>query len=286
LHAREVAEPPADRSSGETGSTGSYGGDAAPPIGEAAAALSRLIEGEIIPRLLLSHEDGPRAAPGVVAGPLTAASVDECLGLALYGGTGALIDHVDGLVALGVSIDVVLLDLLCPCARRLGVMWEEDECSFADVTVGLCRLQQVVHLIGEQLPAARAPRRNALFSLTPGDQHTFPVLVVAELFRQAGWRADAAPDATYDELIARVSSRSFDLVGFSMADEQWLDTLAGVISGVRRASRNPLLRVIVGGHAFACHPARAAEVGADAALDASDAVRIAATIVDSRLPLA
>jgi len=198
-----------------------------------------------------------------------------------------LIAHVDGLLALGVGVDVVLLDLLSPCARRLGVMWEEDECSFADVTVGLCRLQQVVHLIGERVPALPAPRRNALFSLTPGDQHTFPLAVVAEFFRQEGWRAETAPDASYDELVALVAGRSFDLVGFSMADEQWLETLPAVILGVRRASRNPLVRVMVGGRVFAGRPARVAEMGADASADdAVQAVRMAARIVDSRLPLA
>ena len=46
--------------------------------------------------------------------------------------------------ARGVSIEKLYLDLLAPAARYLGELWNEDLCTFTDVTVGLGRLQRVL----------------------------------------------------------------------------------------------------------------------------------------------
>ena len=65
-----------------------------------------------------------------------------------------------------------------------------------------------------------------------------------------------------------------------MADEKWLKPLPGVIASLRSASRNPLVRVIVGGRVFTDRPERVAEVGADeTAEDARQAVRSADQLV-------
>jgi methanogenic corrinoid protein MtbC1 len=56
----------------------------------------------------------------------------------------------------------------------------------------------------------------------------------------------------------------YGLIGFSMACETELDELAACIRGVRRASRNPNIGVMVGGPIFLEHPEFVALVGADA----------------------
>ena len=252
--------------------------------------LAQLIEGEIIPRLLLAHQPSPLSSSNVVSlVPISGTEVVVFSELALVQEVGPLLAHVEGLMERGLAVEDVYLNLLSPAARWLGELWEQDLCSFTDVTVGLCRLQQVVYEISSRSTVSEPPaeRGSALFALTPGDQHGFGLVLVTEFFRRAGWRTESAPDATAAELIERVSTQAYDLVGFSMADEQWLASLPQLIADLRDASRNPKLRIIVGGRVFSERPERVALVGADAtAEDPREAVKRAEALAGSRSAVA
>lgn len=245
-------------------------------------ALARLIEGEIIPRLLMAHQSAARADAAIpVAGSIAASEVVGFAHLVLAEDLPVLLQNAEGFVAKGVDLDALYFDLFSPAAKLLGSMWEEDLCSFTDVTVGLCRLQQLVYAFSDRIhPDDSGNGRTALFALTPGDQHSFGLVLVVEFFRRAGWRTVCAPDASARDLIELVRSETFDLIGFSMSDEKWLKPLPGVIASLRSASRNPLVRVIVGGRVFTDRPERVAEVGADeTAEDARQAVKSADRLV-------
>ena len=60
-----------------------------------------------------------------------------------------------------------------------------------------------------------------------------------------------------------VRSSWVDVVGFSLACDERLDTVRTEISAIRLASRNPGLAVMVGGPPFVLDPALAEAVGAD-----------------------
>jgi methanogenic corrinoid protein MtbC1 len=171
----------------------------------------------------------------------------------------------------------------------LGDMWEEDTCTFNDVTIGLCRLQQIVYEFADRvhLGTGGGDGRTALFSLTPGDQHSFGLVLVVEFFRRAGWRTVCMTDATAEDLAETVRRDYFDLIGFSMADHNWLDSLQPVITNLRSVSRNAGVRVIVGGKAFSDDPSRVAFVGADeTAEDAREAVKTAERLVTTSIAVA
>lgn len=106
------------------------------PQREEADRLAGFIEGEIIPRLLLAHR-----APCAFIAPLEAAplrlDVDSFLEALLEPEFEASLDHLARLVRSGASVQRLLLDLLSPAARRLGALWDEDRCSFAEVTLAL-----------------------------------------------------------------------------------------------------------------------------------------------------
>ena len=107
---------------------------------EYARSLTRLIESEIIPRLLVAHATGPHAdidADAARTTVISAAEVAAFAPLALQVEADELLDYVDGLVARGVPLDSLLVDLLAPAARQLGEYWEDDRCDFVDVTMGL-----------------------------------------------------------------------------------------------------------------------------------------------------
>lgn len=256
---------------------------------EYARSLTRLIESEIIPRLLVAHSTGPHAdseadaARGCV---ISAEEVEAFAPLALQVEADELLEYVDGLVARGVTLESLLVDLLAPAARQLGEFWESDLCDFVDVTMGLWRLQEVVHELSARLPHDHSKpfgqERRALFASLEGDQHSFGTVVIDELFCANGWLTDRMNEATTVELLERVRDEWFDLAGLTITCDCHIAPLPAIVRSIRGSSRNPRICVMVGGRVFAGNADLAASVGADGtAPDARVAVRVAGELVDA-----
>lgn len=251
-------------------------------------SLSTLIESEIIPRLMLAHSADPQ--PPVPAGPgpdsaISQSEVEALAPLALLVEADALLAHVERILARGVSVDTVMVDLLAPAARQLGQLWEDDRCDFMDVTMGLWRLQEVLHEIGGGASPWTAPggRHSALFASMPGDQHSFGTVVVEEVFRRDGWETDRLSDAGMSDLLKRVGGGWFDLVGLTISCDCHIAELPSLIAAMRNVSRNPRACVLVGGRVFVANPDLAVQIGADGtARDAKLALKLAATLVRDR----
>ncbi|SDF26359.1 cobalamin B12-binding domain-containing protein [Thalassobaculum salexigens] len=225
----------------------------------------RTIESEVIPRLLLIHGVSP-AEPRSRSG-VTAADV-ELLASHLLARSDNFVDaFVLEIEARGVDLETLLLDLLAPSARLLGVMWEEDLCDFTDVTIALARLQRLLRTVSgrfEMTEEWNPSGPTVLLAVTPGEQHTFGLTLVSEFFRRAGWSVfDEIPE-TETEVVQRVRQQWFSVVGFSLSGELLRDRLASVIKSVRMSSRNRKVGVIVGGAMFQEHPEWVSLVGADA----------------------
>jgi len=233
------------------------------------AGLFETIEAEIVPRLLLSHRTTPQLPriPAVNAQILQSDDVAELGRLLLTDRFDAAFSFIGKMQGRGASIETLYLDLLAPTARHLGDLWTQDLCHFADVTMGLCRLQQVLHEFSpaflHEVPVLEGGRRALLVSV-PGEQHSFGVTMVAEFFRRAGWDAWTGAPASCDALVRMVRTQRFAVVGFSISCDRQLDALASSIRMVRRSSRNRSIGVLVGGRVFVEHPEMVALVGADA----------------------
>ena len=254
-----------------------------------ARSLSTLIESEIIPRLMVAHGSPLTIAEPIAlaGGPsIERAEVEAFAPLALQVEADTLLMHIESLLGRGIAFDTVMVDLLAPTARLLGEMWEDDRCDFVDVTMGLWRLQEVVHEIAARCPPGRshaAGGRRALFASMPGDQHNFGTVVIDELFRRDGWQTDRIGDATTSDLVKKVADDWFDLVGLTISCDCHIATTASTIAALRNVSRNPRLCIMVGGRVFSADPALAEQVGADGtAGDAKLALEVALKLVRER----
>lgn len=255
--------------------------------GGARPWLQRTIETEIIPRLMLAHRpqglaefDRGEADTDVLDGE----DVERFARLVLNGEDDACAGFVGALRERGIGLEQIYLGLVAPAARRLGAMWEADDCDFAQVTLGLWRLQNLMFELAPQLPAAWAARpespRRALLAAAPGSQHTLGLLMVSEFFRRAGWDVWSDPCASEGDLTALVRSEWFDMIGLSVGMDGHVEPLRSVILGLRRASRNPAVGVMVGGPILANRPLLVTEVAADfTAADAREAVERADAFV-------
>ncbi len=248
------------------------------------AGLARLIESEIVPRLMLAHRaPEPKGAALEDLSRVTPAAHDvaDFTRLLVEQDASTLSAYLDSLRARGMARETILLQLLAPAARRLGTLWEDDLSDFTQVTVGLGRLQQLLwHLAApsEQTPVHADPRRRALLTVAPGEQHTLGLFMVRDFFRRQGWSVPGGTPSSPDEIAAAVRNEWFAVVGLSLACERHVESMRETVRAVRRASRNGAIGVMVGGPLLLAHPELALEVGADAtAADGRDAADKAAT---------
>jgi methanogenic corrinoid protein MtbC1 len=249
------------------------------------AGLAATIADEVIPRLLLSqrahaHEIHTDVTPVSHAGE---GCIDEFVQLLLTDEIEAAYAYIDLVRVRGVSLSAIYLELLAPAARNLGTQWEEDRVSFADVTVALCRLHDVMRNLGAaQPPQLDTPPqgRRVLLVPVPGEQHTFGLVMLGDFFRRAGWDVSSDTFASASELVSRVRQEWFTIVGLSVGCESHLDSLASTIHALRRAARNRSLGVMVGGALVSGRPELVTQLGADAtATDARHAVSQAENLV-------
>jgi MerR family transcriptional regulator, light-induced transcriptional regulator len=239
--------------------------------GKGRTLLARTIETEIIPRLMLVHrEAGSATTPD--ADDKYRPSPEDVIGfvrLLLSHDVAVASAYVEAMCQQGAALETIFLDLLAPSARVLGRLWDQDLCDFADVTIALSRMQQLLRELApafetETEAAVAVSGRRALLVASPGEQHTFGVFIVQEFFRRAGWRVQGGSLGSSEELLNLVASERFDVVGLSVSNEVMADDFAATIRTVRLAAASRKVRVMVGGRFFLEHPECVAQVGADA----------------------
>lgn len=238
--------------------------------------LSRVVETEIIPRLLMVHRpvDSDSRAPSAQPTP---SEISAFGALLLADDVAAINRHVDSCRARGLSVEAMFLGLLTETARHLGEMWGKDTCNFCEVTLAMWRMQQLLHELSPAFQCEGGTSRGAgqrvLLSTIAAEQHTLGLSMVAEFFRRAGWEVLGDIPASNSQLIDAVAEEWLDVIGLSVSSEVDWGQLAAVISEIRGKSRNPNIGVMVGGWLFLEKPEMAAEVGADfMARDAREAV--------------
>ncbi|MGF1462666.1 MAG: B12-binding domain-containing protein [Maricaulaceae bacterium] len=252
------------------------------PSGDRRVWLDRLIDTEIIPRLMLAHahdtDRTPRrvdppapqfAPPRLGTPPPDNAAADLATRLiAPFAQAGS--SFVRDLVDQDVDREALFLEVLAPAARILGEMWDEDQVDFAHVTVGLSRLHRILHDLSEPEVFGRDGFR-VLLAPGPGEQHTFGLAIVSEFFRRAGWETWVENTVEPEDLHTIAHQNVFDVVGFSLSRSDRVKELALTIKTLREVSRNPDVLVFVGGKAF------------DECADLAEAVGADATAADARL---
>jgi methanogenic corrinoid protein MtbC1 len=182
----------------------------------------------------------------------------------------------------GQSSEQVCLTLLTLLARRLGEWWEQDRCTFVEVTLGMIVLHEQLRALAPGLtPTARiGGGRTALMMPNIGNQHSMGIAMVAEFFRAGGWAIVDDPADCEATVLSRVAGQCFGLVAISVASSDSIVGLAPLIAAIRRHSCNPEVAVMLGGPALLADPALATAVGADAtAADAGEALRRAEALV-------
>jgi len=231
--------------------------------------LRKTIENEIIPRLVLAHHQLTSHQRGFNSPDFEKyqESIIQIARLSVEGNREGLRQEVDALLNQNIGLEELFIDVLAPAAGVLGTQWEKDELDFVEVSLAVGALQSLLHELSDRYQheaASFASDRRVLIISTPGEQHTFGVSMVAEVFRRRGWYVDSSPISSLDALSQHVHSEWFDVVGLSLSAESFLPNCVEGIRRIRRGSRNQRIGVMVGGPVFNLHPDWLNKVGADA----------------------
>jgi len=253
--------------------------------------LINTLEKEVLPRLLQAHahsEAGPDKRPTITDNDVPHTVVQQLVQMALTNDTADMLAYVQAIHAQGVALETVYLHVLTPVARTLGEMWERDECTFTDVTVGLWRIKQVMHELSptfQSVAQEQSHGREVMLVPTPGSAHNLGLFMVSEFFRRSGWRVSGELLSQPNDMLHAVQKDWIDLVGLSVGISDHVAPLADLIKALRGASRNPALQVMVGGPLMLAHPEYVSLLGADfMAVDAPTAVNQAEARVPMRNP--
>lgn len=189
------------------------------------------------------------------------------------------------LIERGVTTDRLYEGLFAEAARTLGEMWETDDCTFYDVTLGTGRIQRLIREFSHQFLADYVypgSTGRLLLCSAADEQHSLGIAVLAEFFVRDGWDVHVGPGLGSEALLDKVRESDYNLLGFSVACTGRISKLQQDIRRARQVSRNRDIKVIVGGALITADPSLAERIGADGyATDASSAIAAARRIISA-----
>jgi len=149
----------------------------------------------------------------------------------------------------------------------MGDMWCEDEMGFAEVTIGVARLQSLLRELGPEWRAdlqAPADAPVILLATLRDAQHTLGAILLAGQLRRAGYSVRLALDPTPTQIADLAQRLRFDAVMISASESESLEKLRQMIDLLRKV-KTTAPPVAVGGGVLSIYPNVAQLVGADIA---------------------
>jgi methylmalonyl-CoA mutase cobalamin-binding domain/chain len=202
--------------------------------------------------------------------------------------TGALLEAVlrddgdihdrvrDAMQAARVRIHDVIDHHLPEAARRLGQDWHDNRRSFADVTIGVARLQGLLRDLVAQsredgVRDASAP--GVAIVVMENEFHTLGAMVIGQQLRRMGVSVQMVIGQTEAEILQSVAQDHFDAIFVSVSRAECLASVRKLVEKLKNATVADT-PVVIGGLAVSDEAEIRVLSGADhVATDARDAVQ-------------
>lgn len=143
-----------------------------------------------------------------------------------------------------------LVDCYFPAvAVQLGNDWAEDRATFAEVSIGMARMQAVLHDVSQgwiSNAVTRSGGATVLLLVPEGEQHFFGALLMMGQLRRRGVSVQLICGARPEEMPSAVQGRNFDCVMISVSCEENLEIARKVVKAIK-AVAGAGIRVAVGG---------------------------------------
>lgn len=229
-------------------------------------------------RLAGPQPEAPSHLPA--AGPLAGEYLNLVLGFERHAAGRLVLGAVDS----GMSIRDVYLQVLQPCQRELGRLWQAGRITVAQEHYGTAATQLVMSQLAPRLFAAERNGRRAVIACVAGEAHEVGPRMVADLLELAGWDTIyLGASVPIGGVVRAVAEHRADLLAVSATMTYHLPAVIDLIAAVRSEPACTAVKVLVGGRPFDAEPGLWRRVGSDGhADDAEQACRLADRLMDSQ----
>lgn len=154
---------------------------------------------------------------------------------------------IEGLLQSDLSEEDILTRLIPETARRLGDRWLDDRLSFAEVTIGATRLQQMLHARSRNRTYPQpdsAPR--ILMAVPLQEQHTLGAHVAAHVWRNHSVHVEMALGETPSNIALQARDSDFSAICISVSARRNLAWAGVVVESIKTVTQGNT-KVFIGG---------------------------------------
>ncbi|MHC4398916.1 MAG: cobalamin B12-binding domain-containing protein [Planctomycetota bacterium] len=175
----------------------------------------------------------------------------------------------------------IYLHVLLPAQEELGRMWLTGEINVAEEHFASHTTKTVMAQLLSRAEFRPTNGKTVLTAAVAGNRHDIGLYAVADFFEMAGWRTvQLGADVPIGDLVEAVECFEVDLLALAASLNVQLATVRSTIQAVRSGPRGGMVKILVGGLAFADADHLPVEMGADAyAANPDRAVRVGCQLV-------
>lgn len=159
-------------------------------------------------------------------------------------------------------------DLILPAVYAIEQDWTSGKRTFSQTVLAFWQLQMLleydIKVTKEKAEGInKSQHGNIVFAAAPGCEHNIGVLVLTDFFRSCGWHVYEFIQDSANSITNQISNHLIDFLGISVGHDEALLGLADHIKNFRSVSKNPSLRIILGGNVFDMRASEYDWIGAD-----------------------
>lgn len=185
----------------------------------------------------------------------------------------------------GISAEEIADCYIPALAREMGDAWCDDSMSFAEVTIGVSRLQGLLRDLGPEWQSDKGARPNAptvLLIVPQAEFHTLGASVLCGQLRRMGVSVRLLLDTSPEDVSLRVRAHHFDTVMISATKGVGLETLRKLVEAARTA-QEAAPPVVIGGTLLELHDNVVELTGSDFATnDLNEAITLCGLTISPR----
>ena len=152
-----------------------------------------------------------------------------------------------GLEAQDVPYSDIVDHIIPNVARLMEEHWLSDTLSFTDVTIGVARLQEVLHRLDFEPPRVdlnTAPR--VLLILPKPELHSLGMFVATHQLRRYGVRVKTAMGELPRKIAKDLQVHTYDMIGITCSGPRSISATLELVQAIRRGART-FVPIVVGG---------------------------------------
>ncbi len=159
-------------------------------------------------------------------------------------------------------------DLILPTIYAVEEEWTSGRKNFNETVLAFWHLQMLLEYDAKDIEEKsnhieHSHHGRIVFAAAPGCGHNLGILVLSDFFRACGWHVCEIIEDSANAIANEISNHPTDFLGISVGHDEALSGLANHIKNMRAISKNPSLKIILGGNVFDMNKSEYDWIGAD-----------------------